>query len=554
MKNTSVKKFLACLLATTCFTGLLAGCGNEKSKVNSTEQTKQSTEQVQQSSESTAPVEEETGVTYPLEEEVTLTFAMQERAAVVANYETMGDAPFMQAWQEATGVKLEVTQYSGNEGMNLLFASGELPDIVFITSSSAYPGGMAKAIEDGAVMPITDYMEYAPDFAAVLESNEIYRKSNTTPNGEIIGFPFIRGDEYLLTSYGLQVRQDFLDAVDMEVPSTPDELYDVLKAFKEELKLEAPWSSKSGDILTHGLGGGLLTTPFGLPKSDPYVEDGIVHMGYYEKEYKDVLVWLNKLYEEGLLDPNFTVKPDTRANFMNGVSGVTMDTVGSGIGTFLNTMKDDPTFDVTGFGPLVAKEGDVPMSTHYDNPFAGHYAVITPACKNIEAAMKFLNYGYTEAGSMLFNFGIEGESYEMIDGYPTYTDYIMNNPEGLTVANAMAPFVPAAVVGGPFVQDKRYMEQYSGLPQQQAALTQWTNSDAAKYKIPATTIPSEDLAEYSKIKGDIGTYVSEMTVKYISGLEDLETFETVYLDTLKTMGVERLRELEQKAYDEFMAR
>ena len=56
------------------------------------------------------------------------------------------------------------------------------------------------------------------------------------------------------------------------------------------------------------------------------------------------------------------------------------------------------------------------MYGHYDFALNGYYAIITPSCKNIEAAVMFLNYGYSEAGSKLFNFGIEGESFEVVDG------------------------------------------------------------------------------------------------------------------------------------------
>ena len=93
---------------------------------------------------------------------------------------------------------------------------------------------------------------------------------------------------------------------------------------------------------------------------------------------------------------------------------------------------------------------------------------------------------------------------------PTYTKLIMHNPEGLTKQLAMA----------------QYMRS-------------WSEADAS---------------EYSKLIGDIDTYVGEMTIKYITGLESLDTFETEYLETLKSMGVDRAIELQQEALDDFNAR
>lgn len=180
------------------------------------------------------------------------------------------------------------------------------------------------------------------------------------------------------------------------------------------------------------------------------------------------------------------------------------------MGNMFQTMEDDPDFDLNGFGPLVAKDGDMPMSTHYDSPVKRTFYIITPDCSNKEAAVQFLNYGYTKEGSLLFNFGIEGESYTMENDMPTYTELIMHNPEGLTKQLAMA----------------QYMRS-------------WSEADAS---------------EYSKLIGDIDTYVGEMTIKYITGLESLDTFETEYLETLKSMGVDRAIELQQEALDDFNAR
>ena len=154
---------------------------------------------------------------------------------------------------------------------------------------------------------------------------------------------------------------------------------------------------------------------------------------------------------------------------------------------------------------------------------------------------------------MLLNFGIEGESYEMIDGYPTYTELITNNPNGWSMQQALAQYT-RSWDAGPFVQDKRYMEQYAARPQQKAAQALWAETDAAKYMVPTLSIAEEDQAEYNKLWADINTFVSEMMIQYITGTADLAKFETEYLDQLKTMGIERVIELRQEALDAFNAR
>ena len=77
---------------------------------------------------------------------------------------------------------------------------------------------------------------------------------------------------------------------------------------------------------------------------------------------------------------------------------------------------------------------------------------ITTSCKDVETAARLLDYAYSEEGHMLFNFGVEGESYTMVDGYPTYTDKILNNPEGWPLAQSLAAYIRGNY-NGPFVQD-----------------------------------------------------------------------------------------------------
>ena len=333
-----------------------------------------------------------------------------------------------------------------------------------------------------------------------------------------------------------------------------EELQTALKAFKEEKGADAPWSSSVYWLKDFALGHGLITSAFGLPKCNFYQKDGTVHYGYYENEYKDALAWLNKLYNDGLLDPNFQTldSATSDSNIMNGVSGMTIGSTGGNMGNYLNTMaKSDPEYDLT--APLVAKEGDVAMSTFYGNAVDGAILVMTPACENKEAAAKFMNYGYTEEGSMLMNFGIEGESYEMVDGYPTYTDVIMNNPDGLTIQQAMTQYM-RSWCGGPFVQRREYLEQYYVLEQQKEALTLWSTSNASDYQLPAVEIAEESVSEFSKLTADINIYIEEMMIKYITGQKSLDTFETEYLPTLQEMGVEKVIGMYQTALDNYNAR
>ena len=153
---------------------------------------------------------------------------------------------------------------------------------------------------------------------------------------------------------------------------------------------------------------------------------------------------------------------------------------------------------------------------------------------------------------MLYNFGIEGESYEMKDGYPTYTDTIFHNPNGLSVSQAMHCYLRACSVG-PFVQDVRYIEQYYELDQQREALNVWGVSDAELYWLPQITLTSEDSSEYSKIMGDLNVYKEEAMLNFIVGQKPLDEFDS-YVEEIKRLGIDRAIEIQQAAYERFIAR
>ena len=108
----------------------------------------------------------------------------------------------------------------------------------------------------------------------------------------------------------------------------------------------------------------------------------------------------------------------------------------------------------------------------------------------MDSAIKFLDYGYSDEGRMLYNFGIEGVSYKMENGYPKYTDLILNNPENKSMTVALSNYA-RSYDAGPFIQDVRYMEQYAALDEQKRALKTWSNTDAYEHTLPNLYVKTE---------------------------------------------------------------
>ncbi len=150
---------------------------------------------------------------------------------------------------------------------------------------------------------------------------------------------------------------------------------------------------------------------------------------------------------------------------------------------------------------------------------------------------------------MFFNFGTEGVSYNMEGGYPKYTDLLMKNPDKLAPAQAISMYARGSY-NGPFVQDKRYAEQFFALQTQRDAVSTWQKTDAAKYNLPPLTPTPEESSEYATIMNDINTLVDEMTLKIILGSETLDQFES-YIAKMKSLKLDRAIEIQNAALERY---
>lgn len=486
--------------------------------------------------------------TYPMEGSPQLSYARAPDPQILAVVDSWAETPFVKAWQEQTGVELDVSFYND---FALLVASGDYPDMI-LGNWNAYPGGATGAIKDGIVVPVESYLPvYAPDYLAALRSSDEWEKGAKTPDGHIPGFFNMRA-ESARKSWGLIMRKDWLDDLGLEVPKTADQYRDALAAFRNEKGATVPFSTTLGNLRNAGTNG-LMTSPFGLVSTGYYHIDNVVHFGAAEDEYRDYLAWLNEMYEDGLIDKNIlTVDNQTEAsNILNGFSGSAPGFASGRMGVWLSTMADvDPNYDLAGVGSLVANVGDRAMFGQRAGAF-GQMVAITTDCEDIEAAVRFLNYGYTEEGNLLMYYGIEGISFEMIDGYPYYTDFVKNNPDGLSFRRILVQY-DYSPNHGPYISNGDYsLQTYNEA--QLNALQVWRDTDEQEHFIPPLDIDPSRVDEYAAIWSEVSTYVNEQFALFLIGSRSLDEFDD-YLRVLDDMGVDRMIEIYQESLDEFNAR
>ncbi len=466
--------------------------------------------------------------------------------------DNLDKTPLYQKLQEVTGIDVNFIHPSGgslSEKFNILMASNDFPDMIQYNWLT-YPGGPQNAIDEGVIIDIYQYKDKAPNLIKYIDSNKEIKKLAETNEGALFSFPFVRGDDSLCVSWGMALRKDWLDELNLEVPETIDEWETVLRAFKEKKSATAPLTITTGAFENSQFVGAYNTT------MGYYIGDNQVKYGLLDPGFKEFLMRMNKWYSEGLLDNNFALLDNTTidANILNGASGAAGLSLGNGIGRYMSSAPDDK-FDLVGAPSPVLNKGDVPEFGYLQTavpPMTNAFTVICADSKKIETAMEFLDYGYSEEGHMLYNFGIEGDSYNMVDGYPKYTDKITKNEEGHSM-NIMLSQYTASYSSGPFVQDKRYMEQYASLPQQISAWDTWTKTNMKEHVLPNLYIAADKQNELAILDNSINTYANEIITKFIVGTMSFDEYDNAIAE-LKQRGIERSLEIRNEAYQSYLSK
>ena len=496
----------------------------------------------------------------PAVAEEPLQYWVELTSTVATNFANLGDTPFGKGLQENTGIAVEFLHPASGqaaEQFSFIIADGNLPDIMEYNWVTSYPGGPEKAIKDGVIIALNDVIDqYCPNIKAYFEVNPEIAKACRTDEGHYYCFPFIRGDEGLLNTIGLMVRKDWLDELGLEIPTTIDEWHTVLTAFKNEKGCAAPFTFE----YTNGqyLGANPFVAAFDTNYSFYIGSDGAVHFGAAEEGYRQYLQTMHDWYAEGLIDPDIaTMKNDqVAAKMTNDGAGASMGQSGSRLGTWTAAArKTNESYLLAPCPQPTVEKGVFAEFGYIEVPYSGRAsAAITTSCKDVERAAKLLDYAYGEAGHDYYNFGTEGVSYTMIDGMPTYTDLILNNPDGMPISNAMSAYIRGNY-NGPFVQDVRYLVQYYTLQEQRDTLDAWgaSSSNAAAHVMPPITPTSDESKEFATIMNQVNTRRDEMTLKFIFGDESLEKFDD-YVSELKMMGLDRAIEIENAALARYNAR
>lgn len=458
-----------------------------------------------------------------------------------------GDArPFKDDWPvfvkaaELTGVTLKGTApqsaTNSKEVFNIMMASGQLPDII-----SGDRDQMLKAASDGALMPLDELIDkHAPNIRKFLQANDWVRKGAVAADGKLYYIPYVQDGQ---ASEGFFLRKDWLDKLGLPAPKTVDDYYNTLKAFREKdpngngKKDEVPYFSRNKK------GALSLVQLFGA-RTSWYVQDGQVRYGKAEPEYKTAMNGLARWYKEDLIDKEIFTRGDKAREILLGdnAGGATHDWFAS-TATYNDSLKDkvpglqwlpiDPPADVNGkvkeefSRELLAKKG----------------WGISQSSKHAAEAMAYFDFWHTPEGRRLYNFGLEGQQYTMVNGKAIFKDEIVH---GKDPVNKQLWAIGAQTEIGAQM-DFFYEEQWMN-PIAKEGVKRYIDNNWFVPQFPSLSFTEAEQKVITQKWPAIETFISEKEQKWIIGAEPVEGNFEAYVKALRTMGMDEIAAIYNAAY------
>lgn len=471
------------------------------------------------------------------------------------NASSWKDSPFLVGLEKETGQKVEwefPTQGSDpKQAFNLMLSEDKLPDMIWYGLNR----DAESYINDGILQDLTKLLpEKAPNYWKFLKAHPEYDRAMKTDSGKYYGFGFFREDPVQTTYLGPMIRQDWLDEQNLKSPQTINEWEKALKVMNDEY--DAKLSFLPGARMVPGFAGafgahGTFSIQFFLD------ENNQVKLAQAEPEWQDYMKWLHKLYEQKLIDPDVVTMADDNdlaTKIANNKVSATV-TASSQLTIFNENAKANGSkAQWVGVKHPNQADGSKTASIFTQGMINSQAAAITTACtgKDLDRALAWLDWNYSEEGYHYWNFGTEGETWEMKDDVPTFTDKITKSSEGTSMA--VSRYTGNGGVGQGLQSMDATKQRFDEASV--AAMTAWydKNDDAFDAVVPMNlSLTPEESKEHTTLDDNIAAYVVENSVKFMTG-EKKESEYDEFVQGIKDRGLDRFLEIKQTAYERYLNR
>lgn len=549
-----MKRIISLILSLVIIAGLLIGCAGksgtgEKTTTPTNSQNVEKANTNKTSSGDSDLPENFNAVGFPIvNEKITLSL-FSVKAPISGDWEEM---PFWKEMEKLTNIAFTFDLASPDslaERKNLLLASGDYPDIFYGASISA--DEELTYGSQGIFVDLNDLIEkYAPNIKIYFEQNPVYKGMTLAPDGNWYTLPFITLAPRDTVATKLWVNNEWLRNLNMEIPKTIDDYYNMLKAFKEKdpnqngKADEIPMSFSQSQLSKTR---GAILAAYGVMYRGINfdVKDGKVFFIPTSEPYKRYIMFMNKLYEEGLLDPeSFT---QTQQQYVSKGNQSLIGSFADLASYIVDTMENYPKY--TAIPPLTSDLNSEQIWPSTYPIHTGQFA-ITDKNKYAEASIRWVDYFFTEEGGAFMSQGPEGLGWKYIDEERKMWEKII--PEGYASSEEYrGTLTPNCGTFTPGVVSSKFL-----LGLNAAHVVNLEEQIAKAYlpymkdSFPMVKFTAKEQEEVATLSTDIEKYVGQMEARFITGEISIDKWDE-YVENLKKMNVDRLTELYQVAYDRF---
>lgn len=521
------------------------------------------------------------GGTFPIcTEKVKLTVGVPDNVRI-EDFETNAQTRILeeQGNFDLEFVIFDSTDYTTKINLMVMAGGSELPDVIMFNTDAntkVTDNLLYSWAQTGAILPLTPYYN-DPEISywlheAVERTGVDFFKQITSPDGEIYAIPTYNqsyGNEY---PSKLFYYKPWLDKLGMEPPTTLDELCEVLRAV---ISTDLNGNGKADEI---GLAGSsfsdnfyngwfdFLMNSFVYAGNSDYftVTDGKIGLAYQTEEWKQGLIYIRNMIEEGLIAKESLTMDRNQFDTLANVDDTALFSLvyfSAQMIDVSNPARDEYTYLLPVTGPNGARYATFVQSV------ANPTFVVSANCQNPEAAFRFGDLMTREYFGIMQRYGEEGvnwdfpASIESLEGYVPYVDgfdiYFLPYDDdgfwgGSSVANAswrqLGPYVRQyAIANGKAINEKTVTGYMTAIGK--AGMVYQDSGMRPAEIIPKLIYNTEESDRISEALVTLTSYVEEMTANFLAGNVDIESGWDAFQEELKMIGSEDVLEVVQIVYD-----
>lgn len=518
---------------------------------------------------------------YPIVEnygDVTLTFLVVDHPAILDWYSN----DFILWMNEQTNVQLEfemVSHQDKKEKLNLMLSTGQIPDAIVGGGNNLLDDQLIRyGMDEGLLMPLNDLIEENCVYLKqMFEQYPQAEKIATMTDGKIYALPQINDCLHTYMPERMWINTTWLENLGLEMPTTIDEFYDVLVAFRDQ---DANGNGDPNDEipLAGNTTGWRTSVEWFIMNSFCYynvellkdqtgdfgmfLDGDTVTTSFNDEGFKKGLEFLNKLYDEGLLySASFNQDNDQMTQLVENPDACLVGCAAGGYAGVWANLGGDRYAQYDPLMPLTGPDGYVNVVCNEYIPIYGGSFAISSECQYPEVAIKWADLCYSQLATLNSYYGPEGEAWCWaeegdvgLDGEPALYRQLIpwqeTEPQSLHLVQQIPDFRDSKIrigLADDLTKDIKSADRLETLLYQTAVAYQ--DYARPECKLPPLKFSVEEADAMMVAKTEVDRLQKEYVIGFITGTKDIANDYDTFLAELETAGMQTLIDHYQAAYD-----